>query len=433
MAQPILIYCPFTSNRLLYVLDWVFKTRLGIDYSLSNSLDAASTENCISYGNDKGVISVPESGLLNEQGLKQHSVITGSWNNTPTLYASLNASYNVPFDIFSAIFFLIARYEEYYSFTPDKHSRYPATDSILYKNNWLERPLVDEWIEQLRQLLHAKGIVTSSPSFSYTPTYDIDIAWSHKNKGITRTVGGIMRAVLSGRLNDVAQRIRSLFNENQDPYYSFEEIAALHKKYQYTPVYFVLAALHTGAFDKNISPSHPAMKQLIQRLAHEGVLGIHPSYNMNSTPYLLLEEKGLLEKISGIRITQSRQHYIRLWFPATYRQLIEAGITDDHSMGYGTHLGFRAGTANTFKWYDLENETATTLYVHPFCFMDSTARHELNLSADAAFAKLEGFAAMLKKLNTPLITVFHNFSLGTDAGWQGWPEAYAAFLKKMAK
>ncbi len=431
MSKSIVIYCPFTSKRLLYVLDWIFKSRLGVDYTLTNNTTDFS-DLCISYGSViENAISIPSCRLLDEQGIKQHEIKTGEWNNIPTLYAENNDT--IPFDIFSAVFFLISRYEEYYSFTPDKHGRYPATDSILYKNGWLERPLVDEWIEALRLLLQQKGGFTiPTRSFSYLPTYDIDIAWSYKNKGLVRGMGGFVKDILSLRVAEVAKRI-SVLSGAQDPYFSFDSIALLHKKYNYTPVYFVLATLRTGEFDKNISPLHPDMQQLIQSFANEGTLGVHPSYNMNTNNAFLEEEKSSLEKISGMAISQSRQHYIRLWFPRTYRQLIAAGITDDYSMGYGTHLGFRAGTGLAFNWYDLETETATALQVHPFCFMDSTAHYELKLSAAEAFARLNSMSTILQKQNSQLITVFHNFSLGTDNEWKNWAASYASFLEKMSR
>ena len=65
--------------------------------------------------------------------------------------------------------------------------------------------------------------------------------------------------------------------------------------------------------------------------------------------------------------------------------------------------------------------------------MDSTAHYENGLSADVAFARLEKMAQHLIATNSRLITVFHNFSLGTDAEWKNWARHYARFLEKMAR
>ena len=69
----------------------------------------------------------------------------------------------------------------------------------------------------------------------------------------------------------------------------------------------------------------------------------------------------------------SRQHFIRFTLPDTYRQLINAGIKEEFSMGYGSVNGFRASVALPFYWFDLEKNEATSLLVYLFCFMDANS------------------------------------------------------------
>ena len=175
------------------------------------------------------------------------------------------------------------------------------------------------------------------------------------------------------------------------------------------------------------------MQMLINKLDEEGTIAIHPSYYSDTQPEKFDAEKNVLEHLTGITITRSRQHYIKLKLPQTYRTLIAHNISDDYSMGFATQLGFRAGTGASFLWYDIENETATALCVHPFCFMDTTAHFDRALSVDEAFAQLVQMAERLQACNSTLITVFHNFSLGSDKEWNGWAAAYSNFLKKYSK
>jgi hypothetical protein len=156
-------------------------------------------------------------------------------------------------------------------------------------------------------------------------------------------------------------------------------------------------------------------------------MGIHPSYYATSKA-LLDKEKATLEEITGFKVHQSRQHYIKLKIPDTYHLLASCGITEDYSMGYGTHLGFRAGTGSSFLWYNLENGQATAMRIHPFCFMDTTAHYEQGLTPAQAFEALGTMAAQLKEANSTLVTIFHNFSLGTAREWHGWADAYKHFL-----
>ena len=99
-------------------------------------------------------------------------------------------------------------------------------------------------------------------------------------------------------------------------------------------------------------------------------------------------------------------------------------------MGYGSHLGFRAGTGNSFFWFDVEKDTVTPLRVYPFCFMDTTAHYEAKLSPADAFRKLEAMSKLLEHTGSTMITIFHNFSLGTSSEWRGWKQAYETFLQE---
>lgn len=434
--EPLLIYSPKQSNRLQFVLDWVFGERLKTVYKLTHNADEiASAARGIFYGHiSVNSLSIPDAGLLWENNIMAHNIVWGHWNELPTLYAQDNSGFTLPFDIFSAIFFLISRYEEYYSFTPDKHGRYPATESLLYKNGLLQRPVIDEWLQQLRKLLaESFDIKTPAPAFSFQPTYDIDIAWSYKNKGALRSIGAAAKNIVSGNFDQFKERNSVLSGKQSDPYDSYNFIEQLHTSYNLHPIFFILSAQETTAFDKNISPDVAEMRSLIQHLGAGSTIGIHPSYYTDKKKGLLKKEKAALENIIGKNITVSRQHYIKLQLPDTYRLLMDLGITEDHSMGYGTHLGFRAGTSQPFLWFDLENNIATSLRVFPFCFMDTTAHYEQRLSATEAFIVLEKLSGQLQACGGMLITIFHNFSLGTDGEWRGWPELYSGFIAKRAK
>ena len=426
------IYVPRSSPRLNYTLRWIFGEQLRLDYYLiQEEAEARNLPFVISYGKrmPRG-ICIPDSGLLYEKDIRPWQVATGSWQDIPTLFAMRsNEASILPFDLLSAVFYLLSRYEEYLPFEPDKHGRYPVSGSILQQQGWLERPLADQWIAALRHMLQQSGIPCLKPAFGYRCTYDIDIAWSYLHKGWERGLGGLAKALKEGRLAQARERLQTWLGARPDPYFAFDHMQQLHQRLGIQPVYFILAALRSTAFDKNIHPNQPAMRQLIKRLAAEGLVGQHPSYYADKT--VMLAEQQALESITGKPVQHSRQHYIRMQLPATYRLLAESGIQEDYSMGYGTALGFRAGTGQSFWWYDLEREAAEPLRLHPFCFMDTTARFEAGLSAPQAFERLRAMQAQLQAAGSTLTTVMHNFSLGSSAEWTGWPEAYETFLEGM--
>lgn len=428
--QHLVIYSANSSPRLSYVLQWVFGERMQVQYSLATDETGGMPPGChIAYGSlIPGCICIPDTGFVSHCTDEPTATATGEWATIPMIFAAGDGKYTLPFDFFSAVFYLLSRYEEYMPYTPDKHGRYPATDSILVQNDWLERPLVDEWIYALRMLLQKElGWHIAPSAYNFRPTYDIDMAYSHAYKGVGRIAGAYLRAIIKGDLEQISERTQVLKNKQRDPYDSFAWLKHLHEQYGFYPIYFILCSLKTTAFDKNIHPEHPAMKRIIRQLAREGDTGIHPSYFAIRND-IATAEKTTLEHITGNTITLSRQHYIRVKTPDTYYMLLAQRISHDYSMGYGTHMGFRAGTGASFLWYDLLNEGTSPLRIHPFCFMDTTAHYEQQLTPTEAFARLGRMTDILRYTGSNLVTIFHNFSLGTALEWKGWSEQYAAFL-----
>ena len=72
------------------------------------------------------------------------------------------------------------------------------------------------------------------------------------------------------------------------------------------------------------------------------------------------KEKNRLEGITNMQTKRSRQHYLRFSLPETYQQLIDLEIEEDYSMGYASHVGFRASTCTPFYFYDLDFEIQTS-------------------------------------------------------------------------
>lgn len=419
------------SNRLNYVCQWLFKDILGLGFTIvtpSENIDVSGF--IVFYGIENAAgFSIPDTGLLWENGFSKKELANGQWENIPTLFQRENHG-SIPFDLFSAIFYLLARYEEYIPFLPDKHNRFPHQQSVLFQNDCLQRPLIDEWVFQLKLSLESHfNCSLTLPRFTFKPTYDIDIAYSYQHKGIVRWAGAFTKDFLKGNFHELRSRIDVLLKKTVDPFDCFDWLQKTHNELNLDPVFFILAAQKNTAFDKNNLPSKSAMKTLISSLAQQGKIGLHPSYFSNEKT-IFQREKKLLESISDKPITSSRQHYIRLQIPKTYKFLIENGIKEDYSMGYGAALGFRAGTGRSFFWFDLEKNEETGLRVHPFCFMDSTAHFEEKMSVKDAEKTLVEMFEILKKTNSLMITVFHNFTLGTAGEWTGWQDFYFSFLKK---
>jgi hypothetical protein len=183
-----------------------------------------------------------------------------------------------------------------------------------------------------------------------------------------------------------------------------------------------------GKYDKNILLSKPAMQALIKMQAAKYTIGIHPSWQSGDEKGLLLKEKKMLEQITEQPVVASRQHYIRFNLPDGYQRLMDAGITADYSMGYGSINGFRASVASSFYWYNLQKGEATSLRIHPFCFMEANSFYQQHCTPSQALEEMMSYYDVCKNVNGTFISIWHNHTLGTDKLFAGWGEVYEQFI-----
>ena len=339
-----------------------------------------------------------------------------------------------PFDVIAAAFFFLSRYEEYLPFTPDHLGRFPATASLLYQMNALERPLIDEWIGELadRLALRFPGLSLQREKYCFQPTYDIDVAYAFLGRPFWRSSGAFLRDMSQGRFALVRQRMKVAGGWTKDPFDHFDTLTEWHQNLNLDPIFFFLLGKR-GPRDRNLSPGNPQLRHLIRKLALRHKVGIHPSFASNDIPGRLAQEKESLERILAKEVKYSRQHYLRLNLPGTYRNLLQVGITDDYSMGFPDFPGFRAGTSRPFPFFDLSVNEATSLQVHPLVLMDGSLRDYMQLSPEEGLDRALCLLENVRKSRGIFTSLWHNTSLSEETGWQGWKEMYHQFISLAAK
>jgi hypothetical protein len=227
---------------------------------------------------------------------------------------------------------------------------------------------------------------------------------------------------------DIANRTRTIFGGKKDPFDNFDLQIEYQKMYNLKPIYFILFGRYSR-FDKNVNIRNKHFRFLVKRLADYATVGIHPSYYSIEHPDYLSFETSKLSEVLNQEVTRSRQHFLRLMLPDTYRHLLDHDITDDYTMGYAALPGFRAGICSTFNFYDLDREEETKLRIHPFMVMDGTLRDYMNLTPDEAIEKISTLINEVKKVQGTFISLWHNESLSDKKRWEGWLRVYEAMLE----
>jgi hypothetical protein len=429
-----LVFSPQITHRLRYILDVLLKDDLGLDYKLTadENFFISYQHPKLAYGYKKfsDAVSVGASGLLFEKGIRPQQPEVFKYENVPVFFETDTTEFDLPFDIFSASFFLITRYEEYLPFQQDRHGRFQAEQSFQYKNRFLDNPVVDGYVLMLRKLLQQKfpSLQFRERRFYFTPTYDIDSAFAYKNKGMVRNVGSFFLSLYKGNYESARNLLKVIWGKMKDPFDNYTLLHDLHKEFQLKPVFFFLMGDY-DEYDKNISIHISEFKTLIKSIADVAEVGIHPSYASNAKPEKVKTEIGRLSKILNRDIKKSRQHFLKLRFPETYRTLIENEITDDYTMGYSSQPGFRAGYSKPFYFYDLEKEIKTNLKIHPFAFMDATFQYYHEISPKQSLDIILPIIEHLKKVNGNCISLSHNASFFDSKDWSGWTSVYRTILK----
>lgn len=425
----VLILIPKITNRLRYTMELMLCRLLGLEIEFTTELqDFGQYEGPkFSYGIPvkQEFLGFAANGLLFESRISarelRHFTYEGGlvFFPTPDIYSAL------PFDIFAAAFYLVSRFEEYLPHIRDNHNRYLAVGSDAYQQGYLHKPMVNMWALMIRDILMQKfpGIQCKTTVYQFIPTIDVDAAYAYKNKGITRAAGGLLKALQNRNLNEFKQRLRVLFGMEHDPYDTFELQMQLQRKFNYRPIYFILLADY-GANDKNIPYNNRHFKQLIRLLADYADIGIHPSYASSLEPSLMVMETARLSKILKCDVEHSRQHFLKLSLPETYRNLIQNDILHDYTMGYAEVPGFRASICTEFPFFDLDQDLQTNLMVHPFAVMDGTLHDYMKLTPEKAAATINELIEEVKKVGGTFIPLWHNHSLNDEGEWKGWLKVY---------
>lgn len=430
MSGKLLVYTEEVSDRLDYIVSLLFHDLLGLQPELTDNRNVYehSALPGINYSSDTKLrgIHIQPQGLLNQLDINPIQASRGQdYHGIPTLLLNKETS----FDLLSSSFFMVSRYEEYLPYKEDAHRRFPSEESCLKQLDLLKRPLVNEWALALFDELKKQfpDIQAQVRDFEYLSTIDIDQAWKFKNKGLIRNVGGFVRDILKGEWSEVAERLRVFSGIQTDPFYNYDWQDNLHARFKTQVQYFVQIGAN-GQFDKNISLKCAPFRKLIKRLDQQHSAGIHPSYQSNENPDIVRAEHQALSNLLGYQVKVSRQHYLMHKMPETYQNLLKIGITSDHTLGYSTDTGFRAGIAAPFCFFDLSTNQKTSLLLIPFCYMDITPLHYDLLTVEEAKQDIRNMMDRVHRVGGLFVSLWHNESLSESGRWKGWRTLYEEMI-----
>ena len=432
MTYPIilLVYCDHITTRNSYIIPFMLHDIAGLEVKLTTDREEyiAHEGPTLNYSNRKlreDDLVVKPNGLLNHAGLTKCKARMDKDNEPLPLFIEGEGLVADLFDPFAAGFYLLSRYEEYFEFEPDYYGRFEASSSIVYQHGLLETPLVNKWSQFLLTMIIAKypDLKRSTRQAEEVVSIDVDQAYAFKHRGFKRNLFSITRNVFLFKFNYLGSQLRTIMLGRKDPFDTFHYLQEIKNKKQLELIFFFNLGSYSK-YDKNLRGDSRALKRLLHRIRQYAAIGLHPSYYATEDLVKLHEEKQELEEATDETVNKSRQHFFRLLFPHTYRELMHAGIREDYTMGFASRPGFRAGCCIPFFWFDLQKNAVTELKLFPVTYMDGALAEDLQLTPSQASEKIESLIETVKQYNGYLLSIWHNHTINNQFAWKGWKEIF---------
>lgn len=335
--------------------------------------------------------------------------------------------WHIGYDILGLTYWMLTRQEEVGRTDLDSHGRFPAINSHAYRCDYLERPIVDEWLHLLGQVIAKTwpGMALTRHQFSMKVSHDVDAPSRYgfaSAKGLLRAMAGdvLKRGDIKNALCAPWIRLNTRDGLHPgDPFNTFEWIMDLSDQHGLTSAFYFICG-RTSGMDADYEPEHPAIRALMRRIHERGhEIGLHPSYGTYQKPELIAQEAQRLRTVLAEENIQQnvlggRMHYLRWEQPTTLRAWADAGMDYDSTLSYADRPGFRCGTCFEYPAFDPVAGEVLTLRVRPLVVMECSvidACYSGLGTGNAALAKFMQLKMACRAVNGCFTVLWHNSRL----------------------
>ena len=365
----LLIHTPKITSRLDYAFKHICMRVLGVKVQFASVIEEfiAHQGPKISYGKQPmgKEVFVQAHGLLTQHGFEDIDITVQAWESTVCFFPVRENSV-LPFDIFSAAFYLLSRYEEYLPHLKDEMGRFPAEESLAYKEGFLRQPVVDIWAYRFKRILleHFPDMEFEPRNFQRHHIIEAVQPFAYAQRGFLRNFTGFFRDLGGFRIKNIFNRCRVLLKLRKDPFDTFTWMLNAGKKGELKlSIFFLLG--EGFSFREDINAKREKYKGLVKHVGDYTEVGLIFSYHSLGDEERLKQEKRQMEELTHRPLDSSMNDKLLVNLPHNYRNLLELEVKKDMTMVYENKLGFRGGTCTPFLFYDLDYEIKTPLIIYP--------------------------------------------------------------------
>lgn len=431
----------------MYIIGVMFNEFLGLDYQIEVSIDESNYSIELANGNklifeDHFFNKFPNNlEYLNYKNLPLHVMYFHNQfipeRDIPILYGQSKLEINnekfttivCGIDIFAASFFMLTRWEEYINKKRDSHDRFLAVESVAFKNDFLDRPIVNEYIEMLKNMLLYLGLEQKLKKRDYQlfVSCDVDQPFDCTVENLKNLIRVCLGDILKRKnIKEFIKRVRryifnQLENYRYDENYTFEwYLDVCETVGAKVAFYFIPNSNEKGNACYELKDKK--IQELLKYLSYRGhEIGVHGSYQTYQDKDKARKQKSMLdETLNKLGISQkvvgNRQHYLR-WDSSTTPSVLDyAGFEYDTTGSYADRAGFRYGVCYEFSMFDFLSRQKLNLKQKPLIVMECSIldKNYLGVTYTKALEIMQDLKSKCYQYGGNFILLWHNSHLKAE-------------------
>lgn len=432
----------YTQEQVLW-MEQILEERYGFKITINKelndsiSLSIRNSKNRIYIVSDSKTFSKGEKNLSYslwknnkdwQMPLKKNLPLIGAKKlekNDKVIHKSEN-HYFFNYDILGLLFWKLTRQEEIYHHELDEHNRFSASQSHADKHGYLFRPIVDEWLDILSQVIKKTwpNEKLKTNNYSLDLSHDVDnpsnFFFKSPASRLKFIAGDLFKRkdYKSALFGSCVSFISKNELSRNDPLNTFDWIMSESEKLGLKSTFYFVCGNSNKKLDPEYSIFDKPIISLMKRISERGhYIGLHPSYDSFENKQMIKKELVSLKEIcdkENIEFRyQTRMHFLRWNQSKTLRILNDIGVKIDSSMGYADKVGFRAGTSFEYPAFDVLNNELLDIRIKPLIAMEVSmfSKKYMNLNNDKVLEVTKLLRDNCKRFGGKFSLLWHNNNL----------------------
>lgn len=329
-------------------------------------------------------------------------------------------------DIIQSIFFILSNYEEQIQTEDilyDEHGRLKLENRTLYKEEYFDRPIVNDYSRffcKLSERIGVKGLWNVPRHMSAHVSHDVDYPYEI-------TLGDRLQILLFGRI--LGLPVKRIISSGS------ETISTIEKENDIVSSWYFKGG-GKSKYDDRYKITNGRILEFVSELKEQGCeIGFHYSYAASEDEGLAKRESELVKKSLDIDYLCGRNHFLRCKSAKSWKIYEKIGIVYDTTQGCAECEGFMNGICIPYKLFDVQNNCELNVWEIPLLVMDGTLRRETyrNYTADEALDRINELLKVVLEFSGVFTILWHNTSIHGKY-WEDWfEEVYKPTMKVIGR